>query len=374
MEKALEFEPYKNYLELYDYIDNFLSISSLSYGITKQLLNKHGKADLKGIDLPEPNKKALSFSMADINVKDVEFICGWISCSEYAKKLEISEAEVIEKANIGKLGHKSEHPKSGECILIWPEEYQSKELDELPAPGKSKFKPKVSITAKAGLSIDTDELTGFEDKQMQLVRLAHAVGDKDKVTNKAETMLFQSSFLLNWTAFEVFIRESIHSLYRAHPKKLTKGQKGSAQSLSYKDIFQMSAEFDDIEKLKFSLIEMEIDKHQKDGESITGLINFLKSEFKFENDPYNAWYVLKGDKKKSSFNRITEIKDVRNALMHNAGKDVDTLIEEYPHLQREDNNLIINDDYYHETALIMKSVAFSIAKDVVSEKYRTNDS
>lgn len=373
MEKALEFEPYKNYLELYDYIDNFLSISSLSYGITKQLLNKHDKSELKSIDLPEPNKKELSFSMADINVTDVEFICGWISSSEYANKLEMSESEVMEKANLGMLGHKAEHPKSGECILIWPEEYQSKELDELPAPGKSKFKPKVSITAKSSLSIDTDELTGFEDTQKQLVRLAHAIGEKEKVTSKAETMLFQSSFLLNWTAFEVFIRESIHALYRAHPKKLTKGQKGAAHSLSYKDIFEMSAGFDDIEKLKFSLVETEIEKHQKDGESITGLINFLKSEFKFKNDPYNAWYVLKGDRKNASFNRITEIKDVRNALMHNAGKDVDSLIVEYPHLQREDGNLIINDDYYHETALLMKSVAFSIAKDVVSKNYRTND-
>lgn len=102
--------------------------------------------------------------------------------------------------------------------MIWPEEYQNKELNELPAPGKSKFKPKISITAKGDLSIDIDVLTGFEDKQMQFVRLAHAVGDKDKVTNRAETMLFQSSFLLNWTAFEVFIRESIHALYRLHPK------------------------------------------------------------------------------------------------------------------------------------------------------------
>jgi hypothetical protein len=373
MKKALNFSPYKNYLELYDYIDNFLSITSLSYGITNQLLNKHDKAGLEGIELPKPNKKTLSFSMADMNVKDVEFVCGWITCSEYAKKLEISETEVIEKAETGVLGHKSEHPESGECLLIWPERYKDKNLDELPSPGKSKFKPKISIVAKADFSIDTDELTGFEDKQMQLVRLAHAVGDKDKVTNKAETMLFQSCFLLNWTAFEVFIRETIHALYRMHPVKLTKGQKGAAQTLSYKDIFQMSSEFEDIEKLKFSLVEMEIEKHQKDGESITGLINFLKSEFKFESDPYNAWYVFKGDSKKTSFRRISEIKDVRNALMHNAGKDVDELIEEYPHLQREENSLIINEDYYYETALIMKSVAFSIARDIIAGKYRAND-
>lgn len=373
MEKALNFEPYKNYLELYDYIDNFLSITSLSYGITNQLLNKHDKADLIDIDIPQPNKKTLSFSMADIEVKDVEFVCGWISYSEYANKLGLSEKEVIEKADIGQLGHKSEHPKSGERLLIWPEEYQNKELNELPAPGKSKFKPKISITAKGDLSIDIDVLTGFEDKQMQFVRLAHAVGDKDKVTNRAETMLFQSSFLLNWTAFEVFIRESIHALYRLHPKKLTRGQRGSAQSLSYKDIFNMSGEFENIEKLKSSLIEMEIDKHQKDGESITGLINFLKSEFTFENDPYKAWYVLNGEQKNASFNRITEIKDVRNALMHNAGKDVDTLIKEYPHLQTDQNSLIINNDYYYETVLIMKSVAFSIAKDVVLRKYQSND-
>ena len=256
MTKALNFEPYKNYIELYEYIDNFLSISSLSYEITNQLLNKHNKSQVEDIELPEPNKKTLSFSMADLKVKDVEFVCGWISCSEYAKKVELTEEEVINNADTGLYGHKSEHPESGECILIWPQEYQTKNLEELPKAGKSKFKPKVSITAKADLSFDTDELTGFEDKQMQLVRLAHAVGDKDKVTSKAEAMLFQSSFLLNWTAFEVFIRETIHALFKMHPKKLTKGQKGAAQSISYKDIFQMSDEFDSIDKLKHSLVDL----------------------------------------------------------------------------------------------------------------------
>ncbi|GEM_PF-4962358 len=49
------------------------------------------------------------------------------------------------------------------------------------------------------------------------------------------------------------------------------------------------------------------------------------------------------------------------------------LIKEYPHLQRDQNSLIINNDYYYETVLIMKSVAFSITKDVVLRKYQSND-
>lgn len=176
-------------------------------------------------------------------------------------------------------------------------QYQSKTEAELPSPGKVKFRPTFSITAKTSIGIDTDDLQDFDKTQQKLVSLAHNVGEVEELGTKAETMLFQSSFLLQWTAFEVFLRETIHDLYRKHPEKLAKGQKGTTTSLSYADILRMSGEFSSIDNLRESIVSLEIEKHKRDGASISGLINFLKTEFKFDDDPYQAWYVANGEQK-----------------------------------------------------------------------------
>ncbi|MGD8219738.1 hypothetical protein [Pseudomonas thivervalensis] len=254
--------------------------------------------------------------------------------------------------------------------MIWPNDFQFQNPEALPEPGKSKFKPKYSITAKASVEVDTENEEGFEETQKRLLSLAHKVGEAEELGTKAETMLYQSSFLLQWTAFEVYIRETIHDLFRSHPGKLAKGQKGATTSLSYADVLRMSEDFASIDALRESIVNLEIEKHKKDGASISGLINFLKSEFIFEKDPYKAWYMIEGDRRTASFAKVTEIKHVRNSLIHDAGKNVDELLNMYPFLIAKEGALIISRAYYDECVYALRSIAFSIAESITSGKYR----
>ncbi|EJL7016589.1 hypothetical protein NMT49_003552 [Vibrio cholerae] len=369
MRKALEFKPYSNYIELFDYIGDFVGISSLSYRITKRLLATHDENALSDVVLPKPEKEDLSFSMADVNVEG-EFVCGWLRCKSYAEKINSDIDTVRVKAIEGAYGHIHNDVENEDILLIWPPEFQEVPLSELPPVGKAKFKQRVTLQAHASVDLEIDVIDDFEAHQKRLLKLAHAVGDKDEVSSNAEVMLFQSAFLLHWTAFEVFIKETIHELFRRHPKKLTIGQLGSKQNLSYKDVFELSSEFNSIEDLKKSLVEREIEKHQSNGESISGLINFLNREFKFERNPYESCYIFKGDKRVATKLRVDEIRDVRNTLMHTAGKDVLTLFACHPHLRNEDNNLIIDNEYFVDATLVMKNIAHSIALSVQLGKYQ----
>ena len=370
MTKLQEYTPYANYSETVRYIEDFVQISDLAYGITSQLMKKHSKDSLIGVEIPRPKKKELSFSMADVRVKNVDFVCGWLSFEAYAGKLGIDPTEVEVLASAGKLGPIVKHPQTSSNLVIWPEEFQSQDLEKLPEPGKSKFKPQFSITAKASVELDDEKEESFEETQKRLLSLAHQVGETEELGTKAETMLYQSSFLLQWTAFEVYIRETIHDLFRRHPGKLAKGQKGALTSLSYADVLRMSEDFASIDTLRESIVNLEIEKHKKDGASISGLINFLKSEFTFEEDPYKAWYVIEGDMRAASFAKVTEIKDVRNSLIHDAGKNVEDLLAIYPSLIAKEGGLIVSNAYYAECVYVLRSIAFSIAKSITTGKYR----
>jgi hypothetical protein len=360
--------PYENYRKVVKYIDDFVQISELSYGITKQLMKRHDKESLEKVKLPKPKRKELSFSMADIKLMSTQAVCHWISLPNYAKNVDLELGEVEQLAGRGDLGPIATHPETDETMVIWPPDYQSKPEGELPQPGKSKYA--ISITARASVGVDTEDHQDFDENQQKLISLAHRVGDAEELGTQAEAMLFQSSFLLQWTAFEVFLRETIHSLYRAHPEKLAKGQKGTTTSLSYADILQMSEDFSSIENLRESIVDIEIEKHKRDGASVSGLINFLKSEFKFEKDPYKAWYVIDGESRIATHSKITEIKDVRNSLIHDAGKEADQLLSTYPHLLKRDGALVINSDYYHECALALRSIAYSLANSITHMKYK----
>jgi hypothetical protein len=336
-------------------------------------MKRHPKDALSAVEMPPLKKKELSFSMADVEVKSVGLKCTWLIIPAYSEKLGIAVEEVEKAASDGSLGPIAVHPETGNQLIIWPPEFQTYAIADLPEPGKSKFKSEVSISATASVEVDEEQQENFEDTQKKLLALAHAVGETDDLGTKAETMLFQSSFLLQWTAFEVFVRETIHELYKRHPGKLCKGQKGTAVSLSYADVFEMSESFSSINELRESIVNREIEKHKKDSASISGLINFLKAEFKFEEDPYSAWYVIEGDLRSARFEKVAEIKDVRNSLIHDAGREVAELLELYPHLVTREGDLIVSKSYYAEAVYVLRSIAFSIAKSIRSGKYKCSD-
>jgi hypothetical protein len=80
--------------------------------------------------------------------------------------------------------------------------------------------------------------------------------------------------------------------------------------------------------------------------------------------------MFKGSRKEASFNKIVEIKDVRNSLIHDSGKDVEELLALYPHIGYAKGDLMISAAYYDECVLALRSVALSLARDITRGKYR----
>jgi hypothetical protein len=242
--------------------------------------------------------------------------------------------------------------------------------EKLPELGKKTFTVKVSILARAPVEMDVDNIDQYDQVQKTFLRLAHSIGKPEEVSDRVKEMLFQTCFLLRWTVFEVFLRTSIHELFLRHPCKLTYSKRSMKPSVSYKDIMTLSANFSSIDSLREALVERQIEQSEAEGQKVHGLINLLKCEFQFYDDPYKAWYVLDGQQHESDYNTLLEIKEVRNSLVHDGGSVPDTFITRFPNVPTKDHHIVIDDTYNTKAMLVFAAIAYKISDSVVQGKYR----
>jgi hypothetical protein len=310
--------------------------------------------------------------MADVKAESAEVSCEWISLKECANRTGKSLNEITTNAAKGLLGPLQKHPETGEDIVVWPTEKRGIPPEQLPEPGKKTFKVKVLITARAMIGLDNESLDGFEQTQKTYLRLAHSIGKPEEVTDRAVEMLNSSCFLLRWTMFEEFLRTSIHELFQKHPNKLAYCVKAEKPSISYKDVVELSDNFTSLDSLRDAIIERQIKQGEDEGKSVHGLINLLKSEFGFLEDPYKVWYVLEGQKYESDYRSLIEIKEVRNVIIHNGGKVADEFTRKFPNVPLRNYQIIINDTYGMKAGLVITSIAYKIANIVTRGKYHKN--
>jgi hypothetical protein len=366
----ITFQPYVNYRENQEYIDDFLRLTGLSYGITLQLLFKTPKEKLPSLNLLKKQfNKEVSYSMADVSVENVEMACGWITYSEYAEKAKIDEKEIENRASKGEFGKIKQHPKTGLDVIIWPPEMQEKPDEELPEPGKYRMTVTSKHEAIASIPLDVENLEDFENIQSIFLALAHSLGAQDTVTKNAEETLYKSCYLLQWIIFEVFLRGTLRELYRRHPETLNYDTTGQEKAVSYSEILDITQRFTDLNNLQVVLVEREIAKKEANDMSVHGLINFLKAAFKFKRDPYEAWYVLENNRKQTSYNRLLELKEVRNYLLHDGGIAPDDFFNCYPDVQQSENKILITEDYYHEMRLVLSAISYSLTCSIEDGEY-----
>lgn len=368
-----KFDPYRIYTQNQKNIEEFAALTGLSYDLTRQLLFKHPKDQLPKISLPKPREEELSFSMANQESTSVGLKCGWLSFSEYAEKCNLALEQVEREAGEGKFGLVLKHPKTGKDVVVWPPEMQSKPLSALPEPGKYTMQITTKGKAEAPLPLDPADMDGFEQIQKSYLVLAHSLGKPGEVATHAEEMLNQSCFLLQWTIFEVFLRSTIQELIKRHPSKIASDSRGKKSALNYEEILEMSSKFSSVEDLRDSLIQREIERMQAGGESVHGLINFLKSEFRFKRDPYEAWYVLNGQRYTTHYNDLIELKEVRNALIHDGGTPPESFFVTHPAVPKRGNAIVIDEEYCLKAKLILSSIAFSIAESIDEGMYDAGD-
>ena len=342
----------------------------MAYCITQQLLFRHTKDDLSGIVLPYAPLKDLSYGMGDQEITSLDLLCEWVTLDEYVNRASTSLEEVSKQASEGLLGPIQHHPKTGEEILLWPPESQKLPLKQLPEPWNKRFVGTRNITGRTSWNLD--DTNRFDEVQKTFLKFAHSIGKPEEVSERAKEALFRSCLVLRWTAFEVFLRSAIHDLFRKHPHKLAESSGAKRPSMSYADIVSMSEQFTSVEALQTALVERQIEQSETEGQSIHGLINFLKSSFVFDNDPYKAWYVLNGQRHETDYNTLLEIKEVRNALVHEGVYACEEFFERFPDVPRRDNQIVIDSTYSIKTTLVFESVAYNIANSVVQRKYRAN--
>lgn len=367
-QSQLAFEPYLRYRRNRDDIRDFWQLTKLAYGVTLQLLFKYPKEQLPHIALPEDTGGEISYGMHEREIQSVELACGWLTFVEYAEHCGLDPELVEIQAREGKLGSVERHPMTDREVIVWPPEMQDNPRSELPEPGEYTMRVKSEESALISTEL---ELEDYERTQQTFLSLAHSLGESEEVAERAQESLHRSCFLLHWVIFEVFLRSTVHQLIKRHPRKLTSTKKGKKPTLSYEDILAMSRNLSSVDSLRESLTDREIERQQADGASVHGLINFLKSAFNFERDPYEAWYVLEGERRETHYLDLMELKDVRNALLHDGGTASESFFEEYPEVRRRKNDIVVDADYYLRSSLILDSIAYGIAESIDRERYDT---
>ena len=365
MSANIEFPPYIAFRTGVTQINEFAELTNLSYGLAQQLLFKFPKSQLARVTRKGPPADELSFSMADREVASVDLVCGWLTLDEYAKRVDADALALNERARCGELGPTERHPDTGEMLLAWPPEYQLRPREQLPAVGKNQYRVTLTGKARGALELDLEDMSSQEE----FLRLAHALGAPAQVAERASEVLNRATLLLYWTAFEVFLRTTIHEMMRRHPAVLGSGKRGR-ETITYSEIATLSGGFSSAEQLLERLVARELEKTESSGESVHGLILYLKSQFRFETDPYKAWYVFKGQRYQTSFQELRQLKEARNGLVHDAGRVSGHFIREYPDVPTRDGLIVVSDSFLLRSTLLLDSLAFNIANVIENKKYK----
>jgi hypothetical protein len=362
------FPPYVAFLASKRQIYEFTELTELSYRLAQQLLFKFPKSELPHVREKRPRLEELSFSRADREFVSADLVCGWITVEDYALRIG-SDVEVIrEQAQRGILGPAEQHPETGEMLLIWPADYHTQPREKLPSVGKNTYEVTYRTTAHATLMTDPTDLSSFEVTQAKFLRLAHALGEPSKVAERAKEILNRTTLLLYWTVFEIFLRDTIQEMIRRHPIVLISGKRGQ-ETLTYKEFATLTSGFTSLDGILERLIIRELDKSESEGESVHGLINYLKSQFCFKQDPYKTWYVFKGQSHQTSYVDLKRLKDMRNALIHGGGQVSASFLQAYPDVPVRDGFIIVDDATLLQSILLLESLAFNITDAIEREQY-----
>jgi hypothetical protein len=357
-DKALENGAYAAFDAARRGIDQFVELTTVSYRLAQQLLFETPKENLPTSDTREPEPEKWSYSEADAR-PHLEVTAGWLRYDEMAQHLNIEAPEAERRANAGEFGTIRKHPSDDADVVLWPlESDRPPDFEELEPGYYTVALTHYTVAAAAPEpSFDLTDPEQLESARTHYLALAHSQGDPSVITEKSLSVVYRSGLLLYWTAFEAFIRRTVEDLITKHPGALV-ASAGEDARLTYQELVDMSTGLSSIEDLKARLIDAEVTRLRSSSESIHGLINFLKSEFRFKRDPYTAWYVIKGERRTASYGKLMDVKDRRNALIHG-----DPSAE-------EDVTL----DDYEDARLAMRAVAHTIAMSVLFEHYHLAES
>ncbi len=347
-----------DYRKIYDEflkIEKFRKVTLLSYGLSHKLLEESKEENLieKYMELLNQNTE-ISYCQGDAHVNSAELICEWISEEEYAERYKLPLENIKEKRLSGKLGHTI--TKDNVSYVIWPKEQQAETSKILPKLGEKKYNVKIDHQVSRNISMN-GEVDGF------LALMGKEEDTIDILENKAKNLLNENCFLLGWSAFELYVKDIIYTLYHMKPESFFNEKQNSKEGVTYNDIYQLSDAFRDIEKLRESIIERIISKSEENEKGIHGSINLIKDKYLKGKDPYDTWYIYNGNKKRTNYMQLMDIKSIRNSLVHDRGNinpERWKKIGEFKPEKQGKNTLLITDQFYEESMLALKAISFNL--------------
>jgi hypothetical protein len=360
------FAPYKIYQENIKSISDFQEITAMSISFAEKLFEKYPKEQLEKIDHGVLKNNQLSYCAADRTNNPI-MVKAWLTVDEYAKHVSLPVEEIIAAVANGELGEIKIHPKTGKEVIYWAE--KDEDNDKKPEPGSYAFKNSITVTAAIEVSEDTK--SDIDKLQQLLISIGHSRGADAELSKSIEENLCKSILILHWTAFENFLRQTIQELYRLHPELLTRNKQAKKPSISYDEIHNFTSGFTSTENLRAYIVQKEIDSAESEEKSVHGLINYIKSNFVFKDDPYTSWYMVKGKKVDIVYKDLMEVKDTRNTLIHDAGYPQKDFFIKYPNVPNRDLKVIIDEEHLLRCVFILRAIAHNINTIIQKKEYST---
>ena len=350
-------ETYENYKKELSIAQRFYMVTCCSYDLCTTLSDEDIRFAPRVLG-NKPNRKECSYSPAEAEYKPI-LLCEWVTMLEYSHREKLSFEEVEKNAKKGVYGEVVNDEE--QAFIIWPSKYQFS--DKKPKFGKKLYSVEIKQNVKVKAEILDEDLKGY---------IKTAFKDLNKATSEAQEILNRETYLLYWSAFEQYVKQMALVLFEIFPDEVFKNKKYGKETMSLLDIFVQSKKFTDMSELRDYILNTIIGlAAQGNKDSISKTIQFIRDCFvEKSKDPYVMWYVYKGERYQTSYVDIDNIRNIRNALVHENGKMSDRLADNSLITEQSDT-VIISEELLEREFLILETIGYSLyycIKDMAEKK------
>ena len=138
---------------------------------------------------------------------------------------------------------------------------------------------------------------------------------------RAADTLRRSGFVLLWTAFDAFVRDTFTTLVERHPAALLAAADADA-AVPYGELLDLSDGLTSLDGLRAGLVARELDRVRGRAASVLGTIELLTETFGFQDAPLPAAYLLEEESRTLDAEALGVLESRRNALVHEDGESV----------------------------------------------------
>lgn len=339
-------ETYENYKQELKIAQRFYIVTCCSYNLCTTLSDEDIRFNPRALD-NKLNRKECSYSPAEAEYTPI-LLCEWVTMLEYSHREKISFEEVEKNAKKGIYGEIVYD--EDQAFIIWPDKYQFS--DTKPEFGKKLYTVEIKQNVNVKAEILDEDLKGY---------IKTTFKDLNKTTSEAQEILNRETFLLYWSAFEQYIKQMALVLFELFPDEVFKNKKYGKETMSLLDIFVQSKKFTDMSELRDYILNTIIGlATQGNKDSISKTIQFIRDCFiEKSKDPYVLWYVYKGERYQTSYLDMDNIRNIRNALVHENGKMSEGLVDNSLITEQSDT-VIISEELLEREFLILETIGYSL--------------